>query len=83
MDIFADHDHPLVKDTAARLTQAETTLRGKLEQLFHYVRDDIRFAFPDDGDFVKASDTIQLGYRRAFQAADGDGQTDDAQEKIL
>jgi transglutaminase-like putative cysteine protease len=62
MDIFADHDHPLVKDTAARLTQAETTLRGKLEQLFHYVRDDIRFAFPDDGDFVKASDTIQLGY---------------------
>ena len=62
MEIFADHDHPLVKDTAKRLTQAETTLRRKLEQLFHYVRDDIRFAFPENGDFVKASDTIQLGY---------------------
>ncbi len=62
MEILADHDHPLVKDTAKRLTQAETTLRGKLEQLFHYVRDDIRFAFPENGDFVRASDTIQLGY---------------------
>lgn len=62
MDIFSDYDHSLVKDTAARLTQDETALRSKLERLFYYVRDDIRFAFPDDGDFVKASETIQLGY---------------------
>ncbi len=61
MDIFSDYDHSLVKDTAARLTQDETALRSKLERLFYYVRDDIRFAFPDDGDFVKASETIQLG----------------------
>ncbi len=62
MERLADCDHPLVKETAKRLTQNETTLRGKIEQLFLFVRDDIRFAFPDDGDFVKASDTIQLGY---------------------
>jgi hypothetical protein len=59
---LADYDHPLVKETAERLTQTEITLRGKLEQIFHFVRDDILFAFPDDGDFVKASDTIRLGY---------------------
>ena len=62
MEILADHDHLLVRDTAQRLTQTETTLRGRLEQLFHFVRDDVRFAFPIDGDFVKASETIQLGY---------------------
>lgn len=62
MEKLADHDHPLVKDTAVRLTKAETTLRGKLTQLFLFVRDDIRFAFPRDGDFVKASETILLGY---------------------
>lgn len=59
---LADYDHPLVKETAERLTRSETTLRGKLDQIFHFVRDDIRFAFPLDGDLVKASETIQLGY---------------------
>lgn len=59
---LADYNHPLVKETAARLTQTETSMRGKLELLFHYVRDDIQFAFPENGDFVKASDTIRLGY---------------------
>ena len=44
------------------MTQSETTARGKLDRIFHYVRDDIRFGFPVDGDFVKASDTIRLGY---------------------
>lgn len=62
MKRLADYDHPLVNETAMRVTQAEITLRGKIEQLFLFVRDDIRFAFPDDGDFVKASDTIRLGY---------------------
>lgn len=62
MEVLANYDHPLVNETAMRVTQAETTLRGKIEQLFLFVRDDIRFAFPDDGDFAKASDTIRLGY---------------------
>ena len=61
MQRLADHDHPLVRDTAARLTAGETTRRGKLRRLFFYVRDDIRFGFPEEGDFVKASDTIRLG----------------------
>ena len=36
-------------------------MRGKLEKLFYYMRDEIRFGFPEDGDLVKASDTIRLG----------------------
>ena len=62
MDRLSDFDHPVVEETAKRLTQTEATLRGKLKQLFLFVRDDIRFAFPDDGDLVKASDTLSLGY---------------------
>lgn len=58
---LADHDHPLVKETAEQLTRAETTLRGKLNRLFHFVRDDIKFGFPSGGDFVKASETIRRG----------------------
>ncbi|SHF43513.1 Transglutaminase-like superfamily protein [Litoreibacter ascidiaceicola] len=60
--MLADQNHPLVRETTTRLTQTETTPRGRFEQLFYFVRDDIQFAFPDDGDFVKASDTIRLGY---------------------
>ncbi len=62
MDKLADYDHPTIKELSARLTQSEKTARGKLDRIFHYVRDDVRFGFPLDGDFVKASDTIRLGY---------------------
>jgi len=58
---LADHDHPLVRETAERLVRGENTVRGKLERLFYYVRDDVKFGFPRDGDLVKASDTIKLG----------------------
>lgn len=61
MGILANSDHPLVKDAAHRLTKVDATLREKLGHLFLFVRDDIRFAFPERGDFVKASDTIKLG----------------------
>ncbi|WP_411892740.1 hypothetical protein [Yoonia sp. SDW83-1] len=54
MNILADYDHPTTKELAARLTQFETTVRGKLERIFHHVRDDIQFGFPMDGDYVKA-----------------------------
>lgn len=58
---LADYDHPLVRETAERLTGEEASPRGKLEKLFYYVRDEIRFGFPQDGDLVKASETIRLG----------------------
>jgi hypothetical protein len=58
---LADYDHPMVRKTSDRLTGDETSLVGMLEKLFYYVRDEIRFGFPKDGDLVKASDTIRLG----------------------
>ncbi|MFT5508219.1 MAG: hypothetical protein ACI89J_001293 [Hyphomicrobiaceae bacterium] len=61
MERLADHEHPLVRGTAATVTKGETTLRGKLDRLLMYVRDGIKFGFPYDGDLVKASDTIRLG----------------------
>lgn len=62
MNRLADYDHPAVIELAAQLTRTETTARAKLDRIFHYVRDDIRFGFPVNGDFVKASETIRLGY---------------------
>lgn len=61
MDKLADHNHPLVRETAEQLTQGDVSVRGRLERLFLYVRDDIRFGFPEQGDFVSASDTIRRG----------------------
>jgi len=57
---LADYDNPLVRETAQRLTGDAITVREKLERLFYYVRDDIKFAFPQNGDLVKASATIRL-----------------------
>ena len=57
---LADHGHPLVKDLAARLTQCQETQRQKIEAIFLYVRDDIAFGFPAEGDMVPAWRTIEL-----------------------
>lgn len=59
---LADHSHPLVRDTALRLTAGENATRGKIEKLFYFVRDEILFGFPADGDLVRASDTLLLGF---------------------
>lgn len=62
MKRLADYEHPLVRETAARLTEGQTTLRDKLNRLFLYVRDEIMFSFPAARDLVKTSDTIRLGF---------------------
>ena len=58
---LVDFDHPLVCDTAEWLIGDETSVREKLEKLFYFVRDEIRFGFPQNGDLTKASETIRLG----------------------
>lgn len=58
---LSDDDHPLVRETAARLIAGETTVRGKLEKLFYYLRDDIKFGFAKDWDSMRASQVIELG----------------------
>ncbi len=62
MEKLADFDHPLVAQNAKRLTSDARSPSEALERIFLFVRDDILFAFPPEGDFVKASQTIERGY---------------------
>lgn len=59
--LLADYDHPKVKSTAQNLTSGLIQPLEKLEKIFDYVRDDIKFGFPPKWDQVKASETIQYG----------------------
>lgn len=56
--ILADYEHSLVQSTSHELTDGSMTAEEKVEKLFGFVRDEIRFYFPEEGDFVKASETI-------------------------
>ena len=59
---LTDYDNPTVKNKALILTKCHETIENKIAALFYYVRDDIKFQFPDEGDFVAASLTIKHGY---------------------
>ena len=58
---LANHDHPLVQETAKKLIAGKKTPLNKLENIFYYVRDTIKFGYPANIDLVKASETIKLG----------------------
>ena len=62
--MLSDHDHPAIQAKAQELTSKKSTLLDKVESLFGFVRDEIRFGFPPKWDQVKASETLQyqLGY---------------------
>ena len=59
---LADYDNPTVKNKALILTKGHKTVEDKIAAIFYYVRDDIKFQFPNEGDFVTASQTIKYGY---------------------
>lgn len=59
---LVDYDNSIVKNKALILTKYYKTEKEKIAALFYYVRDDIKFQFPDEGDFVPASLTIKHGY---------------------
>jgi len=61
-DRLADSDHPVVWRTARELAAGAQGDRARLERIFVFVRDDILFGFPPEGDFVAASDTIRRRY---------------------
>jgi hypothetical protein len=56
--ILSDHTHPEVQAVAARLTDKDQSDLENLENIFHYVRDEIKFGMPSRWDAVKASETI-------------------------
>ena len=59
--ILADYNNPLVQSTARDISKNSKNEREKIEAIFHYVRDDIKFAFCQKGDIMKASETIAVG----------------------
>ncbi len=58
---LADFDHPIIKKKAAELMLGKQTIVDKLESIFSFVRDGIRFGFPPKWDEVKASQVISYG----------------------
>lgn len=60
---LSDFEHPLIQAKAIELTQGEGTVLGKLERIFTYVRDEIKFGFPPKSwtYMMRASETIRQG----------------------
>lgn len=61
---LSDSEHPIVAGKAAELAEEKTGEMEKLQSIFHYVRDEIKFGFPPRWDDVRASQTIgyKIGY---------------------
>ena len=60
---LANFKHPLVRNTAEMLTKNDNTIRGKVEKLFYYVRDDIKFGFSPELDYITASEVAKKNNR--------------------
>lgn len=58
---LCDFTDPVVKETAGRLASGAAGNDEIIERLFYYVRDNIRFGFSSEGDFLKASAIIEGG----------------------
>jgi len=57
----SDYNHPSIQAKANEISADKATLLEKVESLFLFVRDEVRFGFPPKWDEVKASETIQYG----------------------
>jgi len=64
---LSDHDHPRVRAVAIQLTSAKMNHIEKLNAIFSFVRDEIRFGFPPKWDQVKASETLDYHLGTATQ----------------
>jgi len=62
--ILSDSEHPAVQAKADELTKGKTLLLDRVESLFNFVQNGIRFGFPPTWDEVKASETLlyKVGY---------------------
>lgn len=60
-DCLSNFDHPIIQKKAAELMQGKYTTLEKLENIFYFVRDSIKFGFTPKWDEVKASEIIGYG----------------------
>lgn len=58
---MADFDHPMVHKKAAEVTLGRAAPLEKMNRIFHFVRDEIRFGFTPKWDQVKASEVMRYG----------------------
>jgi len=58
---LSDFDHPVVESKAAELTLGRETPLEKIESIFNFVRDRIKFGFTPKWDEVKASEVLGYG----------------------
>lgn len=63
-DHLSDDQHPSIQHKALQLTTGLVNPMDKLERIFLFVRDEIRFGFPPKWDAVKASET--LVYKKGY-----------------
>ncbi|WP_299417742.1 transglutaminase domain-containing protein [uncultured Sulfitobacter sp.] len=59
--VLADSDHPVTQAKAQYLMARAKTDRKKIKHLFLFVHDEIALGFPQKGDLVLSSETIQTG----------------------
>ena len=58
---LSDSDNPVIKKKADELTSGKQSQLEKLQSIFYFVRDEIKFGFPPKWDEMKASEVIGCG----------------------
>lgn len=58
---LSDYDHPSIQAKANEISAGKVTVLEKVESLFIFVRDEVRFGFPPKWEKMKASETLQYG----------------------
>ncbi len=59
--VLSNSDHPSIQEKASSLTKGKASLIEKIESIFYFVRDEIKFGFPPKFDEVKASEILEYG----------------------
>ena len=60
--MFSDFNHPSIIEKSKELTDGKATRLEKLEAIFYFMRDGMKFGFPSTWDELKASEVLKLGY---------------------
>lgn len=59
--LLSDYNHPSVLMKAQSLTEGKSDVMDRVQSIFNFVRDEIKFGFPPVWDHVRASETLQYG----------------------
>jgi hypothetical protein len=59
---LSDFNHASITEKSKELTEGKATRLEKLEAIFYFMRDRIKFGFPSTWDELKASEVLELGF---------------------